>query len=140
MAGTSFTFTLVAKVDPHISDNNGTGTTLDTKVEASAFTQGPSSPPAASDTYDLDPSNNVAHLVTTATNRANVSVTKSVAPTGTRLTGNTVIYTITVKNTGPNPFVNPTLSDAIDTTDLNVTAVGGTHPGWTCNAPGGGTA
>ena len=76
------------------------------------------------DTGETDTSNNSDSADVTATPRAEITVTKSVDNTETQV-GGTLVYTVTVSNSGPSPATNV---QAVDTLPSGVTFVSGTDP------------
>ncbi len=65
-----------------------------------------------STTPDTNPANNTASLATTVDTRADVGVTKTVAPTQVA-PGQTVTYTVTARNNGPNAATGVVLTDQL---------------------------
>ena len=89
------------------------------------------------DWMETNPANNTATDTTEITAQADLLVTKS-GPGGTPFAGDTLTYTITLRNDGPSNAQNVSLTDAIpaNTTFVSLTAA----PGYTCaTPPAGGT-
>ncbi len=80
---------------------------------------------------DPDSSNNTASLSTTVNAGADVQIT-AVTTTGSPVAqGNPLIYTISVKNNGPDPATGITVTDPLSS---KVTYGSASGTGWTCNA------
>ncbi|HYC91466.1 MAG TPA: DUF11 domain-containing protein [Thermoanaerobaculia bacterium] len=89
------------------------------------------------DWMETNPANNTATDTTEVVANADLVVTKS-GPGGTPFAGDTLTYTITLRNDGPSSAQNVSLTDAIPahTTFVSFTAA----PGYTCaTPPAGGT-
>ena len=76
------------------------------------------------DTGETDTTNNSDSADVTATPRAEITVSKTVDNTETQI-GGTLVYTVTVTNSGPSPAANV---QAVDTLPSGVTFVSGTDP------------
>ena len=95
---------------------NATNTTLPNHVEVT------------SDTYDPVPGNNSADNSTSVLPEADLSVNKTVS-SSTVHNGSTVIWTITVKNNGPDNASNVRVTDVLPDGLVSFTVVGGSGVG-----------
>ena len=119
-AGASSNFTLVVNANLGLAD----GTIITNTVTV------------GSATADPVPANNTDSVMTAVQNNADLSIQKSVAPTGPNAAGSNVTYTIVVTNNGPSPATSVTFSDVVP---AGLTVVTQTNPaGWSCNSVVGG--
>jgi uncharacterized protein len=115
-AVSSDVFTLTLAVDPAIA----AGTVL----SGTATVSGPNGDPV--------PGNNSATAMTTVATAADISVSNSAAPAAA-VSGEAIVYTITLSNAGPSHAATVSLGNAIpaDTTFASLTS----PAGWSCTTP-----
>lgn len=90
----------------------------------------------AGGTPDPQPNNNVASVTTAVTPGADLALSKSVTP-APAISGQPVTFHLQVRNQGPSPAENPTVTDNLPAGFL---VTGGTAPaGWTCTDSNGNT-
>ncbi|WP_436715213.1 SdrD B-like domain-containing protein [Roseiconus lacunae] len=118
--GTTVTFPAIT-----LDDDETISATLVFTVDASANGTITNTASVAADTGETDTSNNTASEDITATPQADLEVTKSV-DLSTAQAGDTLVYTITVTNSGVSPAENVTAEDTLPT---GLTFVSANTPG-----------
>jgi uncharacterized repeat protein (TIGR01451 family) len=85
---------------------------------------------------DGDLTNNTATVTVTSSTGSEVSIVKTVAPSGTVAVGTNVTYTLTPRHNGgiPPGTTAPNVITVTDTLGAGLTFVSAVGAGWTCNA------